>query len=173
MIRALILAALIVVAAPLRAQEAEPPMSPDRLIAILIALDPDATPTPAGIGMTIGDVPVLVVFDPPANRMRAMVPVASADALSEADLRRMMQANFDSALDARYAVANDRLWSVFIHPLRELQRAQLISGLVQTVTLARTYGSFYASGATVFGSGDSSALHDELLEQLQQRGADL
>lgn len=175
MIRALTLALLIAIAAPLKAQEAtvEPPMTPERLIAILTALDEEATPTGSGIGLTIADVPVLVVFDPNANRMRAMVPIASASSLTQEDLTRMMQANFDSALDARYAVANDRLWSVYIHPLSQLERDQLISGLAQTVTLAQTYGTFYASGATVFGSGDSAQLHSELVEELMERGEEL
>lgn len=102
-----------------------------------------------------------------------MVPIASAEGLTEADLMRMMQANFDTALDARYAVANDRLWSVYIHPLRELETEQLISGLAQTVVLALTYGTFYASGSMSFGAGDSAELHRELLEELLERGEEL
>jgi hypothetical protein len=165
---------LTLFAGPALAQgEAEPPMTPERLAAILLAVDPEAAPAGSGVSLTIADVPVLVVFDVAANRMRAMVPVASAAGLTEADLMRMMQANFDTALDARYAVANDRLWSVFIHPLRELQREQLISGLAQTVTLARTYGTLYSGGAQVFGGGDSSGLYRELLDDLRDRGQEL
>jgi hypothetical protein len=62
---------------------------------------------------------------------------------------------------------------VFIHPLRELRRDQLLSGLAQTVTLAQTYGTFYASGATSFGAGDSGALHQDLLDRLRERGQEL
>jgi hypothetical protein len=165
---------LVLLAGPVFAQsEAEPPMTPERLAAILLAVDPEAAPAGSGVSLTITDIPVLVVFDVAANRMRAMVPVASADGLTEADLLRMMQANFDTALDARYAVANERLWSVYIHPLRELRRAQLLSGLAQTVTLARTYGTLYSGGAQVFGGGDSSGLYRELLDDLQNRGQEL
>jgi len=39
-----------------------------------------------------------------------------------------MQANFDSALDARYAIAKGKLWSAFIHPLSELNEEQFFSG---------------------------------------------
>ncbi len=148
----------------------EGPMTVERIVSILAAIDPDATLMPRGVGLTISDIPVLVMIDPLANRMRALVPVASADGLTEADLLRVMQANFDTAMDARYAVANDRLWSVFIHPLRELQREQLISGLAQTVVLARTYGSAYSSGLIIFGQGDSLELHRELFEDLLERG---
>ena len=171
----LIAFALTCAAGPVAAQDrpAEPPMSFDRMIEILLALDPEATPVPQSIGLTIGDVPILVMSDPAANRMRAMVPIASAEGLTEADLMRMMQANFDTALDARYAVANDRLWSVYIHPLRELETEQLISGLAQTVVLALTYGTFYASGSMSFGAGDSAELRRELLEELLERGEEL
>ena len=51
-----------------------------------------------------------MIADPRADRMRAMVPIRSADALEQDELLRLMQANFDSALDARYAVAQGRLW---------------------------------------------------------------
>lgn len=149
------------------------PMTPQRLVAILQALDPEATSAGGGIGLTIGDVPVLVFMDPGANRMRAIVPVASAEGLTQEDLMRIMQANFDSALDARYGIANGRLYSTFIHPLRELQNDQLIAGLAQTVTLAQTYGTFYSSGAAVFGGGDSAELHNNLLEELLERGQEL
>lgn len=82
----------------------------------------------------------------------------------------MMQANFDAALDARYAVANGRLWGVFIHPLSPLERNQLISGLVQTVNIARSYGQTYSGGAQVFGGGDSNGIYKELFEELQKKG---
>lgn len=153
--------------------EAARDMTPERLLTIIRALDPEAVPAGGGIGLTLDDVPVMIFLDPIANRMRALVPVASAEALAHEDLQRLLQANFDTALDARYAIANGRLWSVFIHPLRELQRDQLLSGLAQTVTLARTYGTLYASGATSFGAGDSAELHRELLEDLLERGQEL
>lgn len=162
--------ALIAGAADVRAQDAEPPMTAERLIRIAIALDPEARVVGPGLEMTIADVPILIVMDPAANRMRAMVPIASAEGLGEADLLRMMQANFDSALDARYAVANGRVWGVYLHPLAELERDQLISGLAQVVSVAQTYGSFYSSGGAQFGSGDSAKLHRELLQELLDRG---
>ena len=58
--------------------------------------------------LTIDDVSILVVTDPLADRMRAMVPIRSAVGLEPEDLLRVMQANFDAALDARYAVARGR-----------------------------------------------------------------
>ncbi len=174
--------ALSLVSVPVAAQTpgAEPPavagagpMTPDRLLAILLRLDPEAGPRAGGIGLTISDVPVIVFMDPTANRMRAVVPVASAEGLGEDDMRRVLQANFDTALDARYAIADGRLWSTYIHPLAELQPPQLISGLVQTVILAQTYGTAYASGSVAFGAGDSPERFRELMEELLERGEEL
>jgi hypothetical protein len=84
-----------------------------------------------------------------------------------------MQANFDTALDARYAVAQGRLWGVFLHPLSPLERDQLLSGLAQTVNVALTYGESYSGGASVFGGGDSNQIYRDLLEDLQKRGQEL
>jgi len=42
-------------------------------------IDPDAAITPSGIELTIEDIPVLVVMAPAADRMRAMVPIASVE----------------------------------------------------------------------------------------------
>ena len=105
--------------------------------------------------------------------MRAMVPIRAIDGMSEEDLRRVMQANFDTALDARYAVANGRLWGVYIHPLSPLRRDQLISGLGQTVNLALTYGGLFTGGALSFGGGDSVPLQRELIDRLLEKGQDI
>ena len=102
------------------AQDREPPMTLARLFEIAKALDPDAIARPNGIELTIEDVPVAIVADPIANRMRAMVPIRLAEDLTAEELQRVLQANFDTALDARYAIANGRLWGVFIHPLAQL-----------------------------------------------------
>ena len=105
--------------------------------------------------------------------MRAMIPIRSADGLTEDELLRMMQANFDSALDARYAVANRRLWAVFIHPFAALERDQFISGIAQTVNVAKSYGTLYSGGAAQFGGGDSGGLQRDLIERLLDRGQDI
>lgn len=179
-----LLPALLAMSLSVQAQETAPDLSPvpdmpappiqpmtiDRLSTILHALDPEAAPRAGGLGLTLGGIPVVVYADPNANRMRAVVPVASVEGLSPDDMERILQANFDTALDARYAIAQGRLWSVYIHPLTELQPQQLISGLVQTVTLAQTYGGAYASGSLSFGGGDSAERYRELMQELAPRG---
>ncbi len=87
--------------------------------------------------------------------MRIMSPVVDNSALTPDLAVRLMQANFDSALDARYAIAKGKLWSVFIHPLSPLTDKELKSGLHQVVTLVRSYGGSFSSGGLQFGGGDS------------------
>lgn len=147
-------------------------MTLPRLIEIVTAIDADVQVFGNAMEFTLEDIPVVVITDPGADRMRAMVPIRSAEGLDHEELMRLMQANFDAALDARYAVAQGRLWGVFIHPLGTLERDEFLSGLVQTVNVARTYGGAYSSGALTFGGGDSAGIYHELLDELR-RGQDL
>ena len=91
--------------------------------------------------------------------------------LSKEQLYRLMQANFESALDARYAVARGLVWSTFIHPLGPMSEEQIWSALAQTITLAATYGSGFTSGALRFGGGDGAGddIYDGVLEQVRPR----
>ena len=164
-------ALIFALATPAFAQDAA--MTPERLTDIILALDPDAAINTNGIELTIEDIPVLVVMAPSADRMRAMVPIASVEDVTPEEMNRMMQANFDTALDARYAVAQGRVWGIFIHPLGALERAEFLSGLAQTVNLARTYGTLYSGGAQVFGGGDSNGIYNELFGDLLNRGQDI
>ncbi|MEM0914808.1 MAG: type III secretion system chaperone [Planctomycetota bacterium] len=94
--------------------------------------------------------PVIVLTDEVAGRMRIITPVAEIPDEPEA-LLRLMQANFDSALDARYAAWQGRLWSAFIHPLPTLTKDDFYSGVGQVVTLAATTGTTYSSSGLTFG----------------------
>ncbi len=151
----------------------EPDMTVRRMAEIIVAIDPDARLRGNTFELTIDDIPMAVVFDPVSDRMRAMVPIRSAAGLDADEMMRLMQANFDTAIDARYAVAQNGLWAVFIHPLSSLKKDQLLSGMVQTVNLAKTYGSLYSGGANVYGDGDSNEIYRNLLDELLEKGQDI
>lgn len=173
---ALITATVFALPAIAQEQKAEPPDGPmtvSKLLAIIKLVDPEARVFGTGAEFTLQDIPVIVVTDPNADRMRAMVPIRSAAGLDPEELMRLMQANFDSALDARYAVANGRLWGVFIHPLSPLEHKQFLSGLIQTVNVARTYGTAYSGGAVTFGGGDSNQIFRDQLKELLEKGEEL
>lgn len=164
------LAAVMVVLLGVAPGHAAAEMTLERLTEIVRAVDPDVQVAGPAMQFTVEDIPIIVVTDPTADRMRAMVPIRSAKGLSAEDMQRMMQANFDSALDARYAVAKERLWSVFIHPLSPLGKNEFLSGIGQVVNLATTYGGAYTSGALTFGGGDSRELHRALIDRLIKKG---
>lgn len=119
-------------------------------------------------------VPVVVVTDAGNNRMRIMIALKKADALSPAELLRLSQANFDTALDARYAIAQGLLWATFIHPLSELHEKQFIAGIGQTVNAAKSYGTTYSSGLLSFGGGDSRGIiQRDLIDKLIKKGQEI
>ena len=104
--------------------------------------------------MSYGDLPVMVVSDERANRMRIFTPITTQASLDDDDLEIMLVANFHSALDAKYALYEGFVVSLFTHPLRELQEEQLIDALRQVVVLAKTFGTTYSSTEMIFG-GDT------------------
>ena len=117
----------------------------------------------------IESYPVTILTDENADRMRIMVPILRAEVMPPAVETRMLQANFDAVLDARYAIANGVVWSVFIHPLSPLSGDQLTDGLAQTVTAAATFGTSFSSGALLFGGGDTPQLYRDLYERILER----
>ncbi len=96
-------------------------------------------------------VPLTIVTDARANRMRIVAPVEQVANLTPDQHEAIMVANFHTALDARYAVSRGLLFSAFIHPLSTLHPDDLESGIRQTATLAQTFGTTYNSGALIFG----------------------
>ncbi len=147
-------------------------MNNQRLGEIIHRLDDKAEGKAGFWRFTIEGKPVTVITDEKADRMRILVPIVKADTLKDGELYRLMQANFDSALDARYAVAKDVLWSAFIHPLGVLSDRAFLSGLGQTVNLTLTFRNGYSSGALIFRGGDSEGLrHRELIDRLIKEGS--
>lgn len=97
-------------------------------------------------------IPMAVVTSPPHDRMRIVSPIPGAKAEQASEMTTLLKANFDRALDARYALYEGRLWSVYLHPLSSLTEAELKSALDQVSNLVKTYGSTYSSGHLFFGN---------------------
>jgi len=96
-------------------------------------------------------VRMALVSDVAHDRMRIIAPVERYENLSEEQITRAMEANFHSALDARYGLSNGLLYSAFIHPLSFLTADQLQDAMDQVSTLAQTFGTEYSSGRLSFG----------------------
>ena len=99
---------------------------------------------------------LICVTDETHNRMRVMSPIVEADKVTPEQLAECMAANFDRALDARYAISGNFVWSAFIHPLRELDVSQLVDAFNQVASLGATYGTTFTSGALAFGDPESN-----------------
>ena len=159
-------------AVPESEAEAVPDIAPEtiesaaRLLEIIVAIDAAARLTGNGATFEIEDTTVTLVFDVRADRMRLISQIRPSDGLSGAQMRRLMQANFDTALDARYAVAQGQLWSTFMHRMTTLDTEDFVSAIAQTVTLVKTYGTTYSSGAMSFGGGDSAAELQKRLDRV-------
>jgi len=136
------------------------------------SIDPDYERNETYIRFNVTDIEVSVVADNDADRMRIMIPVVPAEALNEELLFRVMQANFDSALDARYAIGQGVLWSTFIHPLSSLTENDFLSAIGQTINTATSFGTSFSSGALVYGGGDSNQLNEQrkLIDDLLKKG---
>lgn len=150
-------------------------MTLERLGAIVQKLDAQAkNPQPNIWQFEITKVPVILIADKEHNRMRLLVSVRKSDELNKEDLLRIAQANFDTALDARYAIAGNILWATYIHSLSTLHNRQFITAIGQTVNLALTFGTTYSSGALAFQGGDSrDILRRQLIEQLLEKGTEI
>ena len=141
----------------------------EKLNGLIKMMDADAVCTANSWQFNLAQRQVFVITDPNANRMRIMSPIISATDLSAPLLERMLQANYDAALDARYAIAQEIVWSVFIHPLTSLTEKDFLSGAAQTVIAGQTFGTTFSSGMFVYGGGDTGGIHERLLEELEKR----
>lgn len=146
-------------------------MTVDKLELIVKRLDERYVRDGNVIRFSYGDQDINLITDPSADRMRVIIAIADAGALDKDLLYRIMQANFDSALDARYAIARGVLWSTFLHPLGSLTEMDFIMGVGQAINIVTSFGTTFSSGVFTFGGGDSDAIiQKELLEELIKRG---
>jgi len=111
-------------------------MNNTRMHEILQRIDPELQGRLGSWLLQHESLPVQVITDENADRMRVIVPIAKEEDLGKEELVRLMQANFDSVLDARYSIANGVVWSAFIHPLSILSDEEFVSGLAQAITAA-------------------------------------
>jgi len=102
----------------------------------------------------VDELPLYLIVDENANRMRMMSPIVEEKDLKEKDLKVLMQSNFDRALDAKYAISNGVLWSVYAHPLKELYKDQVIDAFNQVRNLVYNFGTSYSSTTMIFGGGN-------------------
>lgn len=127
------------------------PMNVERIRQLILDLDADAKVDGNVIEFTFAGRTLVMIAAPPANRMRLVSGVIEAQELSDDQLLSVLVSNYHLALDARYAVGNGVLFSVYVHPLAQLNEDLLLSGIRQVASLAETFGTTYTSGELSFG----------------------
>lgn len=93
----------------------------------------------------VRDRMMLCITDSTHNRMRIISPVAEVSELEEKEILNALVANFHTALDVKYAISEDQMWSVYLHPLRELTEEQASDAIIQVYNAASTFGTIYSS----------------------------
>ncbi len=96
------------------------------------------------------EVPVFVFCDDEHDRMRLMAPIGVVEELDPDLLHVLLQANYDRALDARYAMRDRELWAVVVHPLATLATDDVPSMFDQVVALVKNTGTTFSSTELVF-----------------------
>jgi hypothetical protein len=105
---------------------------------------------------------MLLITDENHNRMRVITPIDEVKNITQLEIKNALMANFHTALDVKYAISDDLIWSVFIHPLKELSADQMRDALKQVAQAASTFGGSYSSTDLVFpGAGDAEGGKDK------------
>ncbi|WP_298955980.1 hypothetical protein [uncultured Nonlabens sp.] len=113
----------------------------------------------------INDIPIICVTDVNHNRMRIISPIIAYSKLNEEMKTNALVANFHTALDVKYAISENLLWSVFIHPLKELTEKQVADAVKQVYLAHVNFGTTYSSTPLVFPGSNEKANKKEVLKK--------
>ena len=105
--------------------------------------------------------PMLIQTQESVDRMRIVVFIGEAGELSSDQMRVLLEANYHSALDARYAITEGHLVALFLHPFEELSETQFILGLYQVINCAATCGTTFSGGMMVFGPPEEPSIGND------------
>ncbi|MHC5028226.1 MAG: hypothetical protein ACYTGR_15850 [Planctomycetota bacterium] len=127
------------------------PFNSAQLDVLLRRLLPDVQGEPGRWAARIdSDIEVYIVADEVGDRMRIMVPVARVDR-SEVDLLWvLLLANYDRALDAKYAVYENLVWATWSRRLSWSDAVEVEAAITDVICLARNTGSTFATGDVVY-----------------------
>lgn len=113
---------------------------------------------PGALEFEFEEVAMACLSDITFDRMRLIAPIVEVQDLDSEDLLLVLEANFHTALDARYASSEGTLYAAFLHPLGSLAEPDAYSALQQVASLVKSFGTTFSSGHLVFGSS-SSVVH--------------
>ncbi len=109
----------------------------------------------------IKNTPFFCITDETNNRMRIISPIVESNKLDDELKTNALAANFHTALDVKYAISEGILWSVFIHPLKELTEMQVKDAISQVFFASRTFGTTYSSTDLIYGGNQNREASEE------------
>lgn len=108
---------------------------------------------------------VIILTDETNDRMRIITPIIETSKLDEGLLLDCLTANFHSALDVKYAISDNVLWSVYVHPLSPLTYEELDSAVDQVYAAAVTFGTTFSSTPLLFGGSQGEGEQQEIKKE--------
>jgi hypothetical protein len=126
-------------------------MTVDELAELLAEITEDFRQSPTHWQFIHDGIPMACLTDPSFDRMRFIAPITELSDMDDATKDAVLEANFHSALDARYGSSNGLLFSAFLHPLSSLEEPLARSALDQVASLVHTFGSQFTSGSVELG----------------------
>lgn len=125
-------------------------MTPTKLGTMLETISDSIVSNTSQWQFIIKNTPFVAIADSTHNRMRIMSPIIESNNLSEELKTASLMANFHTALDVKYAISDGILWSVYIHPLKELTENQVLDAVSQVYYAKVNFGTTFSSTSLVF-----------------------
>jgi hypothetical protein len=92
------------------------------------------------MAFTYTDVEMARLTSVPHDHMRVVAPIGPEGQRTDQHRKRMLDGNFHSALEVRYATSNGLVYAAYIHPLSPLRCEEVQSALQQVAELVKTFG---------------------------------
>jgi len=125
-------------------------MNPDKLKELIVQVSDTLQNSGSAFQFMYKEKLLICIYDENANRMRIISPIVEREKIDDEQLLNALVANFHSALDVKYALSDEIIWSVFAHPLRELSDHQVLDAIDQVYSAAISFGTTYSSTNMVF-----------------------
>ena len=100
----------------------EPKMTQARMVEIVKELVEETEGPDNSLSFVYDGIAITMVSDVNANRMRLLAAVIDVEQLTEEQILATLVSNYHLALDARYAIGGNVLYSTYIHPLSPLTK---------------------------------------------------
>ncbi|WP_353779970.1 hypothetical protein [Winogradskyella sp. 3972H.M.0a.05] len=144
-------------------------MTNEKLNEIFSSVSDTIQGQPGAWQLKIKDVTMISLTDSTNNRMRIISPIIEIERLDKDLMQAALVANFHTALDVKYAISDNILWSTFIHPLRELTEEQVQDAISQVYYANVNFGTTFASTSLVFPGNLSEDDEDDEKDKFEKR----